>query len=178
MKRYSKKKNSTKILYAVVVIAALTFTISNYVIAHKNDVVIAKINDTKILKDEVERKLREVFEGQSQEVKIPEVDRLPKEVLEILIKEIYLEKELTADAKKSKAVKTKEVEEKIIDVKNKILRQVYVDSLLKEEVTDEKINEKFSQLNKDIEGKRISYRSHCCKNKSRCRKNRERIKKT
>ena len=160
MKRYSKKKNSTKILYAVAVIGALVFTISNYFVAHKDDVVIAKINNTKILKDDVERKLREVFEGQSQEVKIPEVDRLPKEVLEILIKEIYLEKELTADAKKSKATKTKEVEDKIVDVKNKILRQVYIDSLLKEEVTDEKINTKFSQLNKEIEGKKEYLTAH------------------
>jgi parvulin-like peptidyl-prolyl isomerase len=153
MKRRSKKKNSTKILFAVAIVAALIFVISSYFISHKNDVVIAKVNNTKILKTDVELKLREVFEMQGQ-VAAPEIDKLPKEVLEILVKEIYLEKQLTAEAAKSKAVKTKEVKEKILAAKERILRQAYINSLLTESVTDEKVNAKFEEMNNEIKGKK------------------------
>ncbi len=160
MRHYSRKKNSTKIFVAATVIAALIYTISTYFIAHSNESVIAKVNGKKIFKSEIEKKLRSVFDGQNQEIKIPEIDNLPKEVIEILVKEIYLDKELTKEAKRSKTVQTNEIKDQIDEAQNKILRQTYVNSLIKAEVTDKKINDKYVELSNDLAGKKEYLVSH------------------
>lgn len=160
MRHYSRKKNSTKIFVATTVIAALIYVISTYFIAHSNESVVAKVNGKKIFKSEIEGKLRSVFDGQNQEIKIPEVDTLPKEVIEILVKEIYLDKELTKEAKKSKVTQTNEIKGQISEAQNKILRQTYVNSLIKAEVTDKKINDKYVELSNDLAGKKEYLVSH------------------
>ena len=93
-------------------------------------------------------------------MKIPEVEALPTEVLEILVKEIYLEKELTKEAAKSKVASEKEVKDRILEAKNRILRQAYVDSLLKEEISDQRISDKYSELSNDLTGKKEYLISH------------------
>lgn len=160
MRHYSRKKNSTKIFVAATVIAALIYAISTYFISHSNESVIAKVNGKKIFKSEIEKKLRSVFDGQNQEIKIPEVENLPKEVIEILVKEIYLDKELTKEAKKSKVTQTNEIKDQIEEAQNKILRQTYVNSLIQTEVTDKKINDKYVELSNDLAGKKEYLISH------------------
>lgn len=165
MRRHSRKKNSTKVFIAVTIVAALAFGASNYFSNQSNDVVVAKINNQKIYKSEIEKKLRSVFEGQNlgaqdQEMKIPEIESLPNEVLEILVKEIYLEKELTKEAAKSKISSEKEVKDRILEAKNRILRQAYVDSLLKEEISDQRISDKYSELSNELSGKKEYLISH------------------
>jgi peptidyl-prolyl cis-trans isomerase C len=160
MRHYSRKKNSTKIFVATTVIAALIYALSTYFIAHSNESVVAKVNGKKIFKSEIEKKLRSVFDGQNQEIKIPEVDNLPKEVIEILVKEIYLDKELTKEAKKSKVTQTTEIKDQIDEAQNKILRQTYVNSLIQAEVTDKKINDKYVELSNDLAGKKEYLVSH------------------
>ncbi len=160
MRRYSRKKNSTKIFIVATIVAAAAFAASNYFSNNLNEVVVAKVNDTKIFKSEIERRLRMVFDGQNQEIKIPEIDNLPKEVLEILIKEVYFDKELVREAKKSDLSKSKEINDKIADAKDKILRQAYVDSLIKQEISDKKINEKYVELSNELAGKKEYSISH------------------
>lgn len=165
MRRNSRKKNSTKVFIAATLVAAIAFGASNYLSNQSNDVVVAKINNQKIYKSEIEKKLRSVFEGQNlgaqdQEMKVPEVETLPNEVLEILVKEIYLEKELTKEAAKSKVSSEKEVKDRILEAKNRILRQAYVDSLLKEEISDQRISDKYSELSNELNGKKEYLISH------------------
>lgn len=158
MRRHSKKKNFTKIFIAATIATALIFLASYYFLNKESGSIVATINNQKILRSEVEKKLRNVFEGQNfsspeQEVKVPAIETLPSEVIEILVKEIYLEKQLTKEAKKSKA-NNKETAAKILDVQEKILRQTYLDFLIKEEVNDQKISEKYSELSNQIAGKK------------------------
>lgn len=165
MRRSSRKKNSTKIFIAVTLLAALIFGVSNYLVNKANEVVIAKVNDQKILKSEIERKLRSVFDSQNlgaqgQEMKVPEIDTLPKEVIEILIKEVYLEKELTKEAKKSKVSEDKEVKYKVADAQDKIVRQAYIDFLIKQEITEQKISDKYVELSNELAGKKEYLVSH------------------
>jgi peptidyl-prolyl cis-trans isomerase C len=154
MRRSSRKKNSTKIFVAITVVAALIFVASNHFLKNVNEVVIAKVNDTQIFKSEIEKKLHNVFDGQSQEIKIPKVENLPKEVIEILIKEVYLDKKLTEEAKKSQLAKSNDVKDRIAEAADKILRQAYVDSLLKQEITDQKVSEKYVELSNELAGKK------------------------
>ncbi|MES2961388.1 MAG: peptidylprolyl isomerase [Pseudomonadota bacterium] len=164
MKRYSRKKNSTKIFIVATTVAAVIFGASAYFFKRGNDVVVAQINDQKVYKSEIERKLRSVFDGQNleqnQETKIPEVENLPKEVIEILVKEVYLDKELAREAKKSKISDNKEVKDKIADAKDKILRQAYIDSLVKQEITDQKVSDKYAELSNELTGKKEYSISH------------------
>lgn len=160
MRRSSRKKNSTKIFVAITVVAALIFVASNHFLKNANEVVIAKVNDTQIFKSEIERKLHNVFDGQSQEIKIPKVENLPKEVIEILIKEVYLDKKLTEEAKKSQLAKSNDIKDRIAEAQDKILRQAYVDSLLKQEITDQKVSEKYVELSNELAGKKEYFIFH------------------
>ncbi len=157
----SRKKKSKKLFVAATAIAAVIFIGSYYLIAgNSGDKVVAKINGQKILRSEVDMRLRDIFEAQGGENSAPSLEELPKEIVEILAKEVYLEKELTKEAMQSDIAKSKEVKARIEDAKNKILRQAYIDSILKEEVTAEKINGKYLELSKDLEGKKEYQISH------------------
>lgn len=151
----SRKKKSKKLFLLTTVAAAFVFGASYLIIENtSHDQVVAKINGQKIFKSEVETKLSSVFENNNNSNKIPELEKLPKEIIEILVKEIYLEKELTKEAKKSEVATSKEVKNKIEESKNRILRQAYVDSILKNEITNEKVNDKYLELTKELEGKK------------------------
>jgi peptidyl-prolyl cis-trans isomerase C len=158
---YSRKRNSKKIFFVVTIIAACVFVAANFLIKQTpNEVTVAKVNGQKIFKSEVERKLHDIFDSESQTVKTPEINKLPKEVLEILIKEVYLEKELAKEAAKSKIAKNQEILAKIADAKNKILRQAYIDDLTKAEVNDASVNNKYLELSKELDGKKEYSISH------------------
>ncbi len=166
MKRHhSRKKNFVKIFAVVAIVAAALFGISVYLFKGKSDVVVATVNNQKIYKSEIDSKLRSVFDGQnfggqSSETKIPDTSSLPKEVIEILAKEIYLDRELTKEAEKSKAAKSPELKMQITQVKDRMIRQAYVSSVLKEKVSDEKVREKYSELSNDLSGKKEYLISH------------------
>lgn len=158
---YSRKRKSKKIFFIVTLVAAFAFVASSFFLKQTpNEVIVAKVNGQKIFKSEIERKLHDIFDSESKSVKTPEINKLPKEVLEILVKEIYLEKELAKEAAKSKIAKNQEVLAKIADAKNKILRQAYVEDLTKEEVSDASINNKYLELSKDLDGKKEYSISH------------------
>ncbi len=163
MRRHnSRKKNSTKVFVAFTIVAALVFGVSYHFLNSRSsdDLVVAKVGNEKIFKSEIEKKLSSIFNGQGGETAIPEVANLPKEVIDILAKEIYLDKKLVEAAKKSAVGKSKEIQGRITDLKDKILRQAYVDSLIKSKVTDEKISEKYSELSNDLTGKKEYLVSH------------------
>lgn len=152
MGRYSRTKNSTKIFLAATLVAAIIFGVSQFFFCctGSGDVV-AKVNGTKIYKSQIEHKLSVLLGGfQTKEVELPALSTLPKEVIEILAKEVYLDDELAKIAKKSDATKTDKVQQQIRETKNAILRQAYMDSLIAEATTDEKISQKYSELSSEL----------------------------
>ncbi len=157
-RRHSQKKNSLKIFVAVAIVAAAAVVASTYLFSGKSDTIVAQINNHKIYKSEVEAKLRSVFESQNfggkSDVAIPDLASMPKEVIEILAKEVYSEHELTKEALKSSAAKSKEVKEKIAAAKDRIIRQAYIDSVLKEKVNEEAIRAKYLELSESVKDKK------------------------
>ncbi len=157
-RNHSRKKNSLKIFVAVAIVAALAVVASTYLFGKKSDTIIAQVNNHKIYKSEVEAKLRSVFESQNfggkSDIAIPDLASMPQEVIEILAKEVYLEHELTKEALKSSASKTSEVKEKIAASKDKIIRQAYIDSVLKEKLSEEKIRAKYLELSESLKDKK------------------------
>lgn len=155
MKRYSRKKNSIKIFGAVTTLVALLL-VSSYYFSSKmgKGVVVARVNGEEIFESEIKQKLSNIFDGQAGEVKAPNVDNLPKEVLDILIKEVYLDKELSKLAKKSSVSDDKNVMVRISEAQNKILREAYVKATVAKEVTDQKVSEKYAEISASLAGKK------------------------
>lgn len=156
-----KRRRSKKIFISVAIIAALLFLATGFFINRSpNEVVVAKVNDQKIYKSELEAKLHDIFSSQDGSVKTPEIEKLPKEVLEILVKEIYLEKELVKKAESEGLNQNQDIKKQVEQSKNRILRQAYIEKLTSEAVTDEKVNNKYLELTKDLEGKKEYQISH------------------
>jgi peptidyl-prolyl cis-trans isomerase C len=155
MRRYSRNKNSVRIFSAITLIAALILGASYYLNNKKEKgMVVAKVNGHEIYQSEIEQKLRNIFEGQGEEVAVPAIENLPKEVLDILIKETYLDKELSKLAKRSDVMKNKKVKERVAAAESKILRQSYIDSVLEKEVTEQKVSAKYSEISSNLAGKK------------------------
>ncbi len=155
MRRYSRNKNSVRIFSTITLIAALIFGASYYLNNKKEKgIVVAKVNGQEIYQSEIEQKLRNIFEGQDEKVAVPAIENLPKEVLDILIKEAYLDKELSKLAKRSDVMKDKKVKERVAASESKILRQSYIDSVLEKEVTEQKVSAKYAEISSNLAGKK------------------------
>ncbi len=160
-RNYTKKRNTLKLFVtataAAAIIAAIFFSLGSR--ESSSDIVVAKINSQKIYKSEIERKIAAVF-GDDQDSKLPQVEDMPKEVLEAFAKEIYLEKELIKRAKKEKISDLPKIANAIKEAESKIVIGAYFDSIVKDKVTDEKISEKYAELSNQLTGKKEFSLSH------------------
>lgn len=150
-------KTSTKIFAISTIIIAVLISVSFFAMQTKGNKIIAKVNNTKIYTSEVQEKLDKIFSSQNfggKETKSPRIESLPKEVIKILIKEIYLEKEILNKAKKLNIANLDSVKEQIEDSKNQIIRQAYIEEIAKKEVTKEDVLEKYAKLSDDLKGKK------------------------
>lgn len=157
-----RKKNSKKVIFSAIIVAATIFAVSQFFFCCENQgKVVAKVNDVKIYESQIQNKLSLMLGVVTNEsADLPKIQDLPKPALEILAKEIYFEKKLAKIAKKSKAGQSNEVKLNIENARNSILRQAYIENLIKEEVSEEKISQKYNELSVEIEGKKeylISY---------------------
>lgn len=150
MKINKSKKRLAIISTLLTVVVALILAISLGVINNHNNPVIAKVNGQKIRKNEIESKLNTMFASGST----PEIEKLPPEVIEILAKDIYVEKELDKRIKKSKIIKDEEVQNKLKDFTKKVTRQAYLESIIKEKITEKTVRDRYVELVNEIAGKR------------------------
>lgn len=154
MKKIIRKINQKKKL--ILSSIALTAVVGVLLVAsigffkRKNDIVVAKINGEKIYKSEVEKKLRTMIPQDSE----ANLEKLPKEILEILVKDIYVGKEIDKKVAASHIAKRKDVKEKIDEYSKKIARQEYLDSIIKEKITPEAVKNKYVELVNELSGKR------------------------
>lgn len=150
-------KNSTKIFSTSAIIIVIVIAISFITIKNKNKIEIAKVNGVVIYQSEIQSRIDAIFTIENfggNEVKSPKVETLPSEIIELLAKEIYLEKELLIRAKKSKITNSQEVKDKIENATNQIIRQAYIDNAIKKELTEEALLEKYAKLSQELEGKK------------------------
>jgi peptidyl-prolyl cis-trans isomerase C len=156
MKRNSRKANSAQIFAAVTLLAVFVFALSFYFSSNEegSGVVVAKVNGEKIYQSELEQKLRGIFDVQGEKVKTPSIDNLPKEVLDVLIKETYLDKKIAKLAKSSEVSGDKQVKQEIAEAQNRILRNAYIKFLVSKEVTDQKVSEKYAEVSSSLTGKK------------------------
>lgn len=153
---YAKKRKLTKLFVTFAAIAAISYGASVYFNARQTtgDSVVAKINNEKIYKSQIDSKIKEVFAGSDSDIDLPSIETFPPEVVETFAKEIYLERELVSRAKKEGITKKEDLKYQIENSKNRIIANAYLNSVIKEKVSEEKIRDKYAELNSDIAGKK------------------------
>jgi parvulin-like peptidyl-prolyl isomerase len=153
MKLYSKKRKSPiKILVVLTLLAGFAFAISKQFLTKKaNDIIVAQIGDENIYKSDIEKKLKEVF-ANSQNSKIS-FEKLSDKVLELFCREIFLDKKIVTEAKRLGLENSSEIKDLVENFKISTIRQAYLNDALKDLITDQKIVEKFNEMNSEIENK-------------------------
>ena len=157
MKLYSKKRKSPlKILVVITLLAGFVFAASKQFLTKKaNDIIVAQIGEENIYKSDIERKLKEVFANNKNSQF--SFEKLPDQVIELFSREVYLDKKIVAEAKRLGLDNSVEIKDAIENFKISTIRQSYVNNLLKDSITDQKIVEKFNEMNAELENK-IEYK--------------------
>ena len=162
MKR-SKRKNSVKYLVASTIIVIGIFILFQELRnkpTKNEEEVVAKVNGEVILKSELEKKIRNFVNMGFDQIEIPQIESMPKEVLEVIIKDIYFERSVVKEALKLGLDKNLEINEKLQEYKKKLLTQEYLKVSTEKEISDEAINNKYAELTNKLEGKKEYRISH------------------
>jgi parvulin-like peptidyl-prolyl isomerase len=157
MRRYtSRRKKALRNLTVVTIIFAIGFLTTKILNlkSKQDDVLVAKMGKEKIYKSEIERKLQTIFADEQQLIAVPALESLPKEVVEIVVKEIFSDRQILKLAKKEGFEKQDSVREKIINFQEKTIRQAYLDSIIEKEITKEKVSEKYAEITNSLSGKK------------------------
>lgn len=157
MRRYtSRRKKALRNLAVVTIIVAIGFLASKLFSSkgEEQDAVVAEVGKEKILRSQINKKLESIFADEQQLVTVPQLESLPKEVLEIVVKEIIIDREIIKLAKKTGLEKDPKIIEKIANYKDRVLRQSYIDSIINKEITKEKVSEKYAEITNAISGKK------------------------
>lgn len=157
MRRYtSRRKKALRNLTVVTIIFAIGFLTTKILNlkSKQDDVLVAKMGKEKIYKSEIERKLQTIFADEQQLIAVPALETLPKEVVEIVVKEIYSDRQILKLAKKEGFEKQDSVREKIANFQEKTIRQAYLDSIIEKEITKEKVSEKYAEITNSLSGKK------------------------
>lgn len=153
------KNNKIAVIVSLLVLAIVTLAIlffsTKFTGNNPQDKIIATVNNQDIFQYEVEDKIAEFFQGNDEKV---DVSKLPKEVLETLVKDIYLQKELYKKAKKIS--KDKAIVRKIENYSQNLINKAYIESLVAEQITDKKIKNKYIELSSDLSGKEEMHIKH------------------
>ncbi len=163
MRRSYKKKNSTRVLSLALLVVVAILTVFYFLNKNENipsaskqdeNAVIAEVGETKIYRSDILDKFKEIFAFQSSSEPQVKIEEMSSETVEVLAKEIYMEKELLKRAKSKNIEKDPQVIEAINKAKDSIIRRAYVDSVVKEQVTDEAVRNKYIEVSKQLEGKK------------------------
>ena len=148
-----KNKNPIKILVAILILSAGAFLLSKQFLSSRSgDIIVGQIAGENVYKSEVEAKFRQIL-AETNRVANFNFDKLPDQVIELFVREVYLDRKIIAEAKKLGLENTLEIKQQIENYKNTLLRQNYIDNNLKDKLTEEKIAEKHAQINAELDNK-------------------------
>jgi len=150
---YIKKKNNSKgfIVIASIVIVSFfayqKFNQNSFFNKNSNqqnlDNVVAEIAGEKIYQQEVEQKYKTLLSANDK----IDLTNLPASVLEILIRDVYIDKKILAETKLKPLSNIADIEQAVANYKIKLIRNAYLDSITANSVDDQKIVEKFNEIN-------------------------------
>ncbi len=159
---YTKKKTSSKGFIIIAIVVAIAFMVFqkfnqgsffNKANNKNTDNIVAQINGENIYQKEVEQKYKTLLSANEN----VNLSNLPASVLEILIRDVYIDKKILLETQHSNIVNISEIEEKTNDFKTKLLRSSYLDALTKYSIDEQKILDKFNEITKQIDAKNEYY---------------------
>lgn len=153
----NNKSGILKTLLIIIVILGAAIAAFMVFKNKQGDQVIAKVNGSKVYQSELDDRLNKMFRSLDQKISINDI---PPQILESLVQDIYLQRELNKIAAGSKAAKSKEVKKQIEDIKYAIMRQAYLEAEVKEKVTDEAVKNKYSEISSELLGKKEMHLKH------------------
>ena len=161
MRNYSKRRKARRKIILITIFSIFSIAISSYFVNQiPQSEIIAEVNGYKILKSDLQNKITEALGKEfinfknNQNYEQINVDKLPKELVESLVKEIYLENEFIKEAKKSNIAKNKEVKLEIAKETNRIIKDAFIKNTIKNEANEQKTNQKYLDLSREFEGKK------------------------
>ena len=163
LKNFLKNRRVIKIFLLVTIATILILLAKSMLLSRNYDVVVAKINGQKIYKLELEQKLREIIKEQNPKENIngvPEIKDLPKDAIEILVKQIYIDKEIYKKIQNLRIKESQEIKIKVLDYKNKLIREEFLNSLIKDQTSDSNVRDKYIALLDEMNGKKEYAISH------------------
>jgi parvulin-like peptidyl-prolyl isomerase len=163
LKNFLRNRRVIKIFLLVTIATILILLAKSMLLSRNYDVVVAKINGQKIYKLELEQKLREIIKEQNPKENIngvPEIKDLPKDAIEILVKQIYIDKEIDKKIQNLRIKESQEVKIKVLDYKNKLIREEFLNSLIKDQTSDSNVRDKYIALLDEMNGKKEYAISH------------------
>lgn len=151
-------------IFSLVTAATILILLAKSIFLSKNyGQVVAIINDQKIYEMELQEKLREVINEQNPEQnleKLPTLKDLPRQVIEVLVKEIYVDQAIDKQAQISNLAQSQKVQKKLSEYKNKLLRSEFLDSLVESEGSSDNVRDKYIALVAEVSGKKEYSISH------------------
>jgi hypothetical protein len=157
---YTKKKANNKGFLLIAVMVIIIFVIfqkfnqsSFFNKANTNDNIVAQVNGENIYQTEVEKKYKALLSV----VDNINLSNLPASVLEILIRDVYIDKKILSEIQNSSIINMAQIEEQVNNFKTKLIRTSYLDSLTKNSIDEQKIVDKFNEINKQFDAKNQYY---------------------
>ncbi|MFT6106396.1 MAG: peptidyl-prolyl cis-trans isomerase C [Rickettsiales bacterium] len=153
-------KIKTKLTIILLILSvALAAIITLVVLKNQtNDPVVAKVDGAKIYQSEFDAKLTSMFQNQGG--KKVAIGDFPIQVIEALAQDIYVQRRLDLDAKKSPIAKDKEIKNKVSVYKKDLIRQAYLDYLTEEKVNDQVVKDRYDEILSEISGKKEVHIKH------------------
>jgi parvulin-like peptidyl-prolyl isomerase len=115
--------------------------------------VVAMVNNKKIYQAEIDDKIDEIFRTSEGKNEVPKLENLPQEIIVVLAKEIYLDKIISKEANVDK-VSIAEIDRKVANYKNKLLRQIFLESLIGKQITEDALRTRYIELSSQLAGKK------------------------
>jgi hypothetical protein len=161
MRNYSKRRKARITIILIAIFSIFSIATSSYFVNKiPQSEIIAEVNGYKILKSDLQNKIIEALGKEFINFKNNHTyeqinfDKLPKELVESLVKEIYLENEFIKEAKKSNISKNRDVKLEIEKETNKIIKDSFIKNTIKNEANEQKVNQKYLDLSREFEGKK------------------------
>jgi len=158
---FTKKRKLISTLLTLIATLTVAILIIAGVSYKKTHRIIAKVNGIKIYQSDLEDKLTTMFQNQEQPTaKKIVIENFPPQVVEALVQDVYLQKELNKIARRSKIAKDPAIKKQISEYKNSVLRQAYLENLVATKVTEQAIKNKYSELSAELAGKKEMHIKH------------------
>ena len=153
----NKNSKKGKIILTLLIVVIILAIISGllFIKNKKNKVVndgdiLATSNQGSVTVGEVKEYLKNLNVSFKQDIKY---ESLQDEEKEMVIKEIINERVILKEAKKENLVESAEYKEKLANIEKLLLKEVYVNKIIADNITEAAIKAKYDEFSKTLEGK-------------------------